>query len=82
MATRHTNPQYALFDGVLAVRDDPTAPVPTELFAALYIPRGLPKDTLHNPLREAHIEHKGGDPEAWPEITTVLPVPGETPPPE
>eukprot|EP00038_Savillea_parva_P031393 m.85997 g.85997 ORF g.85997 m.85997 type:complete len:317 (+) comp9652_c0_seq1:1810-2760(+) len=40
------------------------------LFKALYIPRGLPRDTLHHPRKSAVVHRGGGDPD-WPEILTV-----------
>ena len=87
VAPKHANLRYTPVPGVLSVSTDPEASTPIAFFAQLYMPRCLPRDTLHNPSSPQRSERAagdggclprihavGGDPE-WPRIVTVTPPP-------
>lgn len=67
VAPLHKSGRYAPADDVLRA---PPNESDLKLFSALYIPRCLPRDTLHHPRKSVMIHNAGGDPE-WPEILTV-----------
>mmetsp|Transcript_17978 Transcript_17978/g.53248 ORF Transcript_17978/g.53248 Transcript_17978/m.53248 type:complete len:836 (-) Transcript_17978:78-2585(-) len=75
IAHLHTNGQYEPTSDVLVIAtEEEDTHASRGFFSALYIPRGLPQDTLHNPIRAAVVTAHGGDPE-WPQIVTVAPTP-------
>jgi myotubularin-related protein 6/7/8 len=74
IAPLHTNTEYAPSPDVIIVATTPQSEPTLDFFAALFIPRGQPKEALHNPRKTAAGFRTGGDPE-YPEILTVTPSP-------